>query len=227
LIAPTRGLGLLAIALLLTGCAQTTCFPGPFLDARALPPLVIPEGLDAPDRQMALRVPARPSAADGHGLDGCIPMPPPFFVEAGEPNPEGLPVRPSSVVAATGGASATPTRVSRDVTRFIEDWAEAWGRRDFNAWVLYYAPDFTPEGYESNAAWRSDQERRFEVDATTRIEAESVRVTVLPDGNVRARFVQQFGLGDEVRAVVKELVLMPRPRGSGWLITEDYVVEVL
>ena len=227
MIAPTRGLGLLAIALLLTGCAQTTCFPGPFLDARALPPLVIPEGLDAPDRQMALRVPARPSAADGPRLDGCVPAPPPFFVEAGEPNPEGLPVRPGSVVAAAGSPSATPTRVSRDVTRFIEDWAEAWERRDFNAWVLYYEPDFAPEGYESNAAWRSDQERRFEVAATTRIEAESVRVTALPDGNVRARFVQQFGLGDEVRAVVKELVLMPRPRGSGWLITEDYVVEVL
>jgi hypothetical protein len=229
LISPIRGFGLIAIALLLTGCAQTSCFPGPYLDARALPPLVVPDGMDAPDRQMALRVPAPRGASDrpGDALDGCIPGAPPFFAEAGEPNPEGLPVRPGSMAVVAGQPRAAPTRVSRDVIRFIEDWAETWGRRDFDAWVQFYEPDFTPEGYESHAAWRNDQARRFEVAATTLVEPDSVRVNVLPDGNVRARFVQQFGIGEEVRAVVKELVLMPRPRGSGWLITEDYVVEIL
>jgi len=38
---------------------------------------------------------------------------------------------------------------------------------------------------------------------------------------------QQFGLGDQQRTVLKELVLVPEPRGAGWLIAEDYVVDVL
>ena len=223
-----RGFGLLVIALLLSACAQNTCQPGPHLGARSLPPLVIPEGMDAPDRQMALRVPDARTAA-GRPMDdpgGCIVDPPSFYAEPGEPNPDGLPVRPTAV-AADGALREAPSRVTRDVTRFIEDWAAAWSERDFSAWVQYYEPDFTPEGYENNAAWRSDQEQRFEVDATTRIDPDSVRVNVLTEGRVRVRFVQQFGLGDQERAVVKELMLTPQSRGAGWLIAEDYVVEVL
>ena len=223
-----RGFGLLAIALLLSGCTQSACQPGPHLDARALPPLVVPDGMDAPDRQMALRVPdAR--VAPGRPMDdpgGCIVEPPSFFAEPGEPNPDGLPVRPAAV-KGDGASRAAPSRVTRDVTRFIEDWAEAWGKRDFSAWVQFYEPDFTPEGYYSYAAWPSDQERLFEVDATTRIDPDSVRVNVLTEGRVRVRFVQQFGLGEQERAVVKELLLPPQTQGAGWLIAEDYVVEVL
>jgi hypothetical protein len=228
LISIIRGFGLLAIALLLSACAQNACPPGPHLGARALPPLVVPEGLDAPDRQMALRVPDV-RTAPGRPMDdpgGCIVDPPSFYAEPGEPNPDGLPVRPT-VAAADGALREAPSRVTRDVTRFVEDWAAAWSERDFNAWVQYYEPDFTPEGYESNAAWRSDQEQRFGVDATTRIDPDSVRVNLLTEGRVRVRFVQQFGLGEQDRAVVKELLLNPQTRGAGWLIAEDYVVEVL
>lgn len=227
MIAIIRGFGLLAIALLLSGCTQSACQPGPHLGARALPPLVVPDGMDAPDRQMALRVPDAQSAP-GRPMDdpgGCIVDPPSYFAEPGAPNPDGLPVRPGAV--ADGASRAAPSRVTRDVTRFVEDWAEAWGKRDFNAWVQFYEPDFTPEGYASNAAWRGDQERLFGVDATTRIDPDSVRVNVLTEGRVRVRFVQQFGLGDQERAVVKELLLTPQTRGAGWLIAEDYVVEVL
>lgn len=222
-----RGCGLLSIALLLSGCTQSACQPGPHLRAKALPPLVVPEGMDAPDRQMALRVPDARSAP-GRPMDdpgGCIVEPPAFYAQPGAPNPDGLPVPPAAVDPG-GAVRAAPSRVTRDVTRFVEDWAEAWGERDFDAWVQFYEPDFTPEGYDSNAAWRSDQQRLFEVDATTRIDPDTVRVNLLTEGRVRVRFLQQFGLGDQERAVVKELVLTPQTRGAGWLIAEDYVVEV-
>jgi hypothetical protein len=231
LISPIRGLGLLAIALLLSGCAsKQLCRPAPYTKAEAPPPIVVPDGLDAPDRRMALRVPSRqsvPGSENPHPV-GCIAEPPRYFADAGEPNPESLPVRPSTVAApASGTPAAAPTRVAREVTRFVEQWAEAWSRRDFDAWVQYYEPDFTPEGYDSNAAWRSEQQRLFQVPATTRIDSDSVQVNVLPEGRARVRFVQHFGLADEERSVRKELVLAPRARGAGWLIAEDYVTEML
>lgn len=220
------------MALVLAGCTQSACRPGPYLEAEAPPPMVIPEGKDPPDRQMALRVPDQ-RAAPGRATDpdGCIAEPPSYYAEAGEPNPDGLPLRPSAASAAAAPAPrdapvAAPESVAREVAGVIGDWAEAWGRRDFDAWVQFYEPDFTPEGFDNNAAWRSEQQRLFEIQATTRIVPDSVRVTVLPEGKVRARFQQQFGLGDQERTVSKELVLAPSPRGAGWLITEDYVVEV-
>lgn len=228
MISTAKYLGLLGIALLLAGCTQSACQPGPYLEAQAVPPLVIPDGMDAPDRQMALRVPAsqpgsgRPLSGD----DGCIVEPPQFFAEDGAPNPDGLPPRPVRVALAEAPRLA-PRGITREVTRFVRDWAKAWDRRDFDDWVEFYTPGFVPEGYESNAAWRADQASRFEVDATTRIEPDSMVVYLLADDRVRARFVQKFGLGEQDRSVVKELVLTPGPRGRGWLITEDYIVEVM
>lgn len=229
MIAPIRGFGLILIALLLAGCAQKTCRPGPYLEAYAVPPLEIPEGLDAPDRFMALRVPdgqavpGRPGSAP----DGCYFTPPSFYAEYGEPNPEALPVRPSSMPGAAVAGRAAPTRVAREITALVEDWASAWDRRDFNAWVQFYAPDFTPEGYESNAAWQAEQRRLFEVQATTRIQSETMNVSLLPNDRIRARFVQEFGLDEQVRSVTKELILVPRTPGTGWVIVEDYVVDLL
>jgi hypothetical protein len=193
-----------------------------------MPPMVIPEGMDAPDRQMALRVPDERAAPGRTAISpgDCVAEPPQFFVDADQPNPENLPVRPSSLPGAADAPRAAPTRVTREVTRFVEDWAAAWGRRDFNAWVQFYEPEFAPEGYENNAAWRNEQERLFEVEATTRIERDSMRVSVLPEGKVRARFDQKFGLGTQERLVKKELVLVPGPRGRSWLISEDYVLDV-
>jgi hypothetical protein len=231
LIATTRGFGLLAIALLLVGCAsKDLCRPAPYTKAEAPPPIVVPDGLDAPDRRMALRIPSQqsvPGSPDPHPV-GCIAEPPAYFVDAGQANPESLPVRPSTVAApAPGTPPAAPTRVTRDVTRFVEQWAADWSRRDFDAWVQHYEPDFTPEGYESNAAWRTEQQRLFQIPATTRVDLDSMQVNLLPEGKVRVRFVQHFGLADEERSVRKELVLASRVRGTGWLIAEDYVDEIL
>jgi hypothetical protein len=223
----TRGYGLLAIALLLGGCAtQPACVPGPYLDARALPPLVIPADMDAPDRHLALRVPDARSAP-GTPVDDCVIEPPRYFANAGDPNPDGLPIRPSTIAGAPVASASVPARVSRQVTAFIEAWAQAWSQRDFDAWVQFYEPDFAPEGYESNAAWRADQQRLFGVQASTRIDTDTMNVSLLSEGRVRARFTQQFGLGEQERFVVKELVLVPDERGSSWLIAEDYVLEVL
>lgn len=226
MITPIRGFGLLLLALIMTGCAQTSCRQGPYLEARAVPPMQVPEDLDAPDRQMALRVPDQRSVPGRPGTepDGCIAKPPPFYAEAGAPNPEGLPARPAT--AADIGPLPASRRVTRQVTRFVESWAKAWDSRDFEAWAGFYAADFVPEGYESHAAWRTEQQRLFEVPATTRIERGSIRVNMLQDGRARTRFTQEFDLRGEGRTVVKELVLTRSPGRRGWRIVEDYIVEL-
>lgn len=227
MISPIRIIGLVGIALFLSGCAtRSACVTGAYQEAVAPPPLVVPAGLDAPDRLNALRVPDSRSAP-GRAADGCVAEPPPFFVDSGEPNPENLPIRPSSVEGAVPAAYAAPTRTARQVRRFVDSWARAWSRRDFDAWADFYVPDFAPEGYDDHASWRSEQQRLFQAEARTRIRRDTVQVVVLPEGRVRAKFTQDFTAGDQQRSLVKELILVPRERGSGWLIEEDNIVDFL
>ena len=63
-------------------CEETPAFAG----ARELPPLRVPEGVDAPDTRNALRIPD--VAAPERPLDGrCIDAPPPYFPQ--QPAPAG------------------------------------------------------------------------------------------------------------------------------------------
>lgn len=229
MISPIRGFGLLSLALLLSGCAlSSACGPAPYLDARSLAPLRIPDGLDAPDTRSALLVPEASGGRLANDPDNCIIEPPSFFIDAAAPNPAGLPVRPSSKVAAAGGTpqpAASP--LTREVTTFLNTWADAWSRRDASAWLGFYADEYAPVGYEDATSWREAQRSRFEVPASTRVDANSVDVEPMPDGSVRARFVQHFGEAPEQRSVAKELTLVPARTAARWVIVQERIVEVL
>lgn len=228
----TRGLGLLLLALAVSGCAvRSACVPAPYLEARANPPLVVPDDLDRPDQRAALRIPERRGAAGrlANDPENCIIEPPAYYVDAGGPNPEGLPVRPSTV-AATPPRPADPgaTRLVREVTAFLNEWAAAWSARDADTWFMYYGTEYAPAGSAGPDAWREEQRQLFQVPAATRIDADSVAVDPLLDGNLLVRFVQHFGDGTEQRSVLKELLLVPRTRGStAWRILEERIVDVL
>lgn len=233
MISPIRGFGLLLFAVALGGCAtRSACIPAPYQEARAVAPLAIPEGLNAPDRSTAMRIPEPRGAAVGriaNDPDRCVIEPPIFYVEPGAPNPEGLPVRPSALAAA-GVPAAAPgvSRVVREITAFLNEWASAWSQRDADTWLLFYATDYAPSGYAGAEEWRADQRERFLLPATTRIDPNSVSVEPRPDGSAQVRFVQVFGAGAEERRVVKEMILVPRTRGATiWRIVDEQIVEVL
>lgn len=230
--APIRGLGLILLALAASGCAvRSSCAPAPYLDAQANPPLVVPDDLDQPDQRAALRIPERRGAAGrlANDPDNCIIEPPPYYAEAGAPNPEGLPIRPSSAAAAPARpADPGTTRLAREVTAFLNEWAAAWSRRDADTWFMYYGADYAPAGTAGPDAWREEQRQLFQVPATTRIDPNSVTVETLLEGNLLVKFVQHFGEDADQRSVIKELLLVPRTRGStAWRILDERIVEVL
>lgn len=232
MIAPIRVFGLILLALAVSGCAvRSACVPAPYLEARAHPPLVVPDDLDRPDQRAALRIPERRGAAGRLANDpgNCIIDPPPYYVDAGAPNPEGLPVRPSTVAAAPPRpADPGSTRLVREVTAFLNEWAGAWSRREADTWFMYYGADYAPAGSAGPDAWREEQRALFLVPATTRIDANSVAIDPLLGGDLLVRFIQHFGEGAEQRSVVKELLLAPRTRGSTvWRILDERIVEVL
>jgi len=202
------------LCLATTGCAlRSACEQAAYMDARARPSLVIPDGLDVPDRAVALRVPAAGEVGGRLASDpaNCIIEPPPFRADASAVPP----------VRAAGGAGA-----AGGVAGFVSAWAQYWNGRDADAWLALYAADYVPQGYDGAAEWRAEQRGRFEVPASTRVELDSLQVEETTDGVVRARFVQRFGQPPEERAVRKELVLLPLSDGS-WRIIEERILAVL
>jgi len=199
------------------------------MDASARPPLAVPQGLEAPDSSGALRIPGQ--GEDGRiaaNPDDCVVEPPAFFAEAGESNPDDLPIRPSSVETDAAAPRPGASRLTREATAFLNEWSEAWSRRDADAWLAFYAADYAPAGYADGEEWRQEQRKRFEVPATTRVDAGSVAVESRADGDLAVRFTQHFGEAPDERSVVKELLLRPAENDAAdWQIVQDRIVEVL
>lgn len=81
-------------ALLLGGCKAlrgNTCNkPQPYQQARTVAPLKVPEGLDAPERVNAMKLPAlnEPPPPRRTPKDPCLDEPPPFKVPKAAPAPQ-------------------------------------------------------------------------------------------------------------------------------------------
>ncbi len=88
-------LGLCAALVLCGGCrvlrgANSCHKPQPYMAASSVPPLKIPEGLDAPDTTNALKLPTlnEPPPPRRSSKDPCLDEPPPFKVAKPAPAPQ-------------------------------------------------------------------------------------------------------------------------------------------
>lgn len=225
---------LLVMASLVAGCSVSACKDSEaYMASKATDPLRMPEGVEPPDTTSAVKIPGDPDGQGGakRSSDGCLAEPPQFYGDTTEAVEAGLPARPDAGAGegSSGQGSGPLTGASRltlDVVAFLDHWAEAWNRRDADAWLAHYESDFAPAGYGSHAEWRDAQRKRFELPAVTSIVKDSVEVNTETDGRVLVKFVQKFGEADE-RSVTKELVLVPRSGAGDWRIASERIVDVL
>jgi len=76
-------LGLLSVVVL-TGCFSSSpdkkCSkPKEYQQSTSLPELVIPEGLDAPERSSTMKIPPAPPEGQGGVVSDCLDRPPEYF----------------------------------------------------------------------------------------------------------------------------------------------------
>lgn len=201
----------------------------------ATDPLRLPEGVDPPDTSSAVKIPGE--SPDGQGgakrsRDACLAEPPRFYADGDSADEAGLPRREGETAGQDGtgqgsGPLAGASRLTLDVIAFLDQWTDAWNRRDADAWLAHYEAGFAPAGYGSHAEWQEAQRKRFELPAATIIVKDSVEVKTEVDGRAQVRFVQRFGDPADERSVVKELILVPRSGSGGWHIASERIVDVL
>src|SRR5258708_39047273 len=77
-------------------------------------------------------------------------------------------------VAAAEKATEKPAADSNaEVLKAVKGWAEAWSKKDANAYLSYYAGDFKTPGGEARPAWEKARRERSAAPKSLQAEADS------------------------------------------------------
>ncbi|MGH8482161.1 MAG: YybH family protein, partial [Nevskiaceae bacterium] len=98
------------------------------------------------------------------------------------------PVAPSS--AAPAAVAALPDGAV--IAQVLLDWAAAWSAQDADKYLSFYAPDFTPEGGASRAAWEAQRRERIARPRQIRVQVSDLKVVPQGPGRVQATFKQDY-----------------------------------
>jgi len=65
-----------------------------------------------------------------------------------------------------------------EVLKAVNDWAEAWSKKDANAYLSYYAVDFKTPGGEARPAWEKTRRERIAAPKSIEVKVDSPKVTL-------------------------------------------------
>ncbi len=203
--------------------APATAEPVPATPAASVPnPQVSPETVSAPSRNTVETSVVAPLPSPKNAPAYVDPRVPAELSLQPETNVEQI--RPDVIPPfpepdpATGG-SADP------VLKSVSEWADAWARRDEEAYLAAYDASFTPEGGGSRADWEKRRRLLLGVARNIDLKIESPSVDRNDDGTATVTF-QQIYRSDSYRdAVVKKLRMVERD--DRWLIVDEQVQSIL
>jgi hypothetical protein len=130
-----------------------------------------------------------------------------------EPAPALTPTPPQVPVPAP--AAADPPAVSL----LLEAWRSAWSRRDADAYLAAYAPDFKLPAGVARARWEAQRRQRLARAARIEVRIENPSVSLAPGGSAIVRFKQSYE-SDRFRESVEKTLVLGIYDGS-WLIREE------
>jgi tetratricopeptide (TPR) repeat protein len=142
---------------------------------------------------------------------------------------------PRETAAAMVTAAATPTTSApkpaapkpaaqepRDVLEAVAAWAEAWSRKDANAYLAAYARDFrTPKG-EPRSDWEQQRRERVTAPKSISVKIDFTRVVDKGDGRVSVTFRQNYQ-SDRFSGSAMKTLLMGKSEDGRWRILQEQV----
>lgn len=124
---------------------------------------------------------------------------------------------PKPAAATAEPRAATPAAPATDVEAAITQWAQAWSRRDADAYLAAYASDYSADGL-SRAAWEA--QRRARITAPKRIEVKVSDLKVEQQGdNATATFRQAYR-SDRLGSTVTKTLKLALQNGQ-WRIVDE------
>jgi tetratricopeptide (TPR) repeat protein len=144
--------------------------------------------------------------------------------EAAKPEPVKPPVvaavkpapAPEKPKPALEKPAADPTA---DILKALNGWAQAWSKKDADAYLAYYAKDFKTPGGEARDAWEKTRRARVTAPKSISVSVTSPKVTM--DGADRARVTfRQNYKSDVLKSNSTKMLVLVRSDG-GWKILEE------
>jgi murein L,D-transpeptidase YafK len=111
------------------------------------------------------------------------------------------------------------------VLESLNEWAEAWARRDATAHFSAYDDSFVPQGGGTRANWEKRKRQVIGAAKSIEIKVESPSVERDEEGTAVVTFNQHYRSDSYSDAVVKQLRMVERD--GRWLIVEEKVLSIL
>lgn len=136
----------------------------------------------------------------------------------------GQPRKPASKPAVTAAKPAEPAPAPKavaaqpagNVESAVKAWARAWARRDVDAYLAAYAPDFSAPGL-SRAVWEAQRRARIEAPKSS-IDISDLKVT--QQGATATATFQQAYRSDRLSSTVTKTLKLTQIDGQ-WRIVEE------
>ena len=130
------------------------------------------------------------------------------------------PVERSPAAAPLATARAVADASAAEVQAALDAWAQAWSKRDVEAYLAAYTPDFAGRGGKTSSRETWAEQRRSRILAKKRISVDLSEVRITPRGDsMVVTFTQRYRGDDLVERSRKRVVLVKAD--DRWLIQDE------
>jgi len=139
-----------------------------------------------------------------------------------QPTPKEAPKEAATppVVAATKPAPEKPAAdASAEILNAVNGWAEAWSKKDADAYLAYYAKDFKTPGGEARDSWEKTRRARISAPKSISVSLASPKVTMNEADRATVTFQQNYK-SDVLKSNSRKTLTLIRADG-GWKILEE------
>jgi tetratricopeptide (TPR) repeat protein len=125
------------------------------------------------------------------------------------------PEKPAVAAAAAKAAGDA----NADVLKAVNDWAQAWSKRDVDAYLGYYAKDFKTPGGESRTEWEKSRRSRITGAKSIQVAVDSAKVTMQGPDQASVSFRQTYR-SDKLNTKSRKTLDLVKADGR-WVIREE------
>jgi len=162
-------------------------------------------------RELVREPAAKPTAVASAPAAPKEPAAPPAAPAVAPKVPE-KPVVAAIVPKASGDANA-------DVLNAVNDWAQAWSKRDVDAYLAHYAKDFKTPAGESRTDWEKTRRSRIAGAKSIQVAVDSPKVTMQGPDQASVTFRQTYR-SDKLNSKNSKTLDLVKTDGR-WLIREE------
>lgn len=196
-----------------------TAKPVPPPTVAAAPATPAPAATPAASAPAKPPAPVAPAPSPAPAAAPVKPAAPPTTVAAPAPAPAAPAPAPAPAQPAAEKNGDTVAAVT-EVTRTVQQWADAWSSKDVKSYLGYYGPEFQTPNRMARSAWEKERRQRLTKPGEIKVDLQNLETSIEGD-KATVKFRQDYRSTNLNSTSTKSLVLI-RQNGK-WLIQQERV----